>query len=63
MFYTLTTVSKTTGQTCYFDGYGFALLPENARRYSSRSQDPRAHAEQVSAAFNGHNIKVEEVQS
>lgn len=63
MFYTLTTISKTTGDLCYFDGYGFSLLPENAKIYSDYRRDPANHAELVSAAFNGHRISIVEVQA
>ena len=31
---TLITISRTTGQKCYYDGHGFSLVPDHARPMS-----------------------------
>lgn len=60
MTYILTTISKVTGETCYYDGYGFSLKRENARLYDAPKNSPRPqeHAVQVSELFNGHEISI-----
>lgn len=47
----LTTVSKTTGETCYFDGYAWTLLRENARIFACFEQADRQR-ERAEGSFN-----------
>ena len=54
--YILTTISKTCGEKCYFDGRGFSLRPENAAIYAPISY-AKYRAKLVADEF-AHHIDV-----